>query len=265
MNGQLTAAGTSQLQVMTWNLQHASAERTVRQVAWLADQPGADVAILTEVSAGAGMAALTESLTARGYGVVVPEVSGPRTVVVATRVGAAIRVEGLYRGRLAHRAVGARLVLPGGGMCGVIGLYVPSRGPRDRRNVDKRAFQVDVTAALPGMVRRFGDAPVVVGGALNVVEPGHRPRHAVFDAWEYDFYRGFDTAGLTDGFRHLHPDVEDHSWFGRAQRGYRFDHLFCTTAHIDAVVGSAYLHEPRQHNLSDHAPHTITLQVPTPT
>ncbi len=87
---------------------------------------------------------------------------------------------------------------------GLLGLYVPSRGPKERRNQDKRSFQHAVAYALPGFVARF-NGPVIVAGDLNVVEPGHIPHHPVFGDWEYDFYRSFASAGLADAYRLLHP------------------------------------------------------------
>lgn len=253
------------LTVMTWNLQHASPERARRQVTWAAGRPDADVLILTEVAAGAALSALVEELGRRRYLVCMPEQVQDRLVVVAARVGSPSVVTGVYAGRLAHRVLSVRLALPHGAALGMLGLYVPSRGPHTRRNVDKRAVQQDVTAVLPRLTTVFGaGCPVLVGGDLNVVEPGHRPHHPVFGAWEYAFYRAFTDAGLVDVFRHLHPDVEAHSWYGRSGRGYRFDHLFLTAAHTATVTTSTYEHEPRRLRLSDHAAHTVALLIPVP-
>jgi exonuclease III len=65
----------------------------------------------------------------------------------------------------------------------LVGLYVPSCARGARRNESKRAFQAAVIEALPRLVAAV-DLPVVVAGDLNVVEPGHRPRHPVFGGWE---------------------------------------------------------------------------------
>jgi exodeoxyribonuclease-3 len=251
------------VQVMTWNVQHASPARTRDQVDWVAARPDADVLILTEVSRGASLTVLTDRLRGHGYQVCAPDATQDRLVVLATRIGTATVIDGLYPGRLPHRALGVHLQLPHGGVVGLVGLYVPSRGPQARRNVDKRAFQHDVTALLPVLGAAFGPGtPVLVGGDLNVVEPGHTPHHTVFGAWEYAFYRAFGDAGFTDVFRHLHPDAEAHSWYGRSGRGYRFDYLFTTDA--DATTASAYVHDPRRLGLSDHAAHTTTLLTRPP-
>jgi len=103
---------------------------------------------------------------------------------------------------LAHRGLAAAVTVDGYTV-GLLGLYVPSRGPQQRRNENKRACQNTVTTALPGFLARFG-GPVIVAGDLNV-EPGHRPHLPVFGAWEYAFYESFLNAGLTDAYRARHP------------------------------------------------------------
>jgi exonuclease III len=145
-------------------------------------------------------------------------------------------------------------------MVGLLGLYVPSRGPKERRNEDKRAFQHAVSEALPSFLSRF-DGPVVVAGDLNVVEPGHVPHYTVFGPWEYAFYRSFAEAGLVDAYRALHADKVEHSWFGRGGNGYRFDHCFVTARHRAHLSGCEYLHAPRETGLSDHAAMVLTLQL----
>ncbi|CAL9330103.1 hypothetical protein SUDANB178_00050 [Streptomyces sp. enrichment culture] len=57
-----------------------------------------------------------------------------------------------------------------------------------------------------------------MAGDLNVIERGHQPPHKVFGAWEYAFCDSFQATGLTDAFRHLHPDKTAHSWYGRPAR-----------------------------------------------
>jgi exodeoxyribonuclease III len=98
-----------------------------------------------------------------------------------------------------------------------------------------------------------------VAGDLNVVEPGHQPRYPVFGIWEYDFYRAFAAAGMTDAYRACHPDDAGHSWYGRGGNGYRFDHAFITSAHAWLVRDCGYLHGPRLQGLTDHAAMTLSL------
>jgi exonuclease III len=160
---------------------------------------------------------------------------------------------------LPHRSHAADLQI-GGRRVRLLGLYVPSRGPQERRNQNKRAFQKAVSEALPGFLDRF-DGPVVVAGDLNVVKPGHVPHHPIFGPWEYEFYLSFLAGGLVDAYRALHPHEPGHSWYGRGGNGYRFDHTFVTVPHRPSVVARGYLHAPRDEGLSDHAAMQLMLTL----
>ncbi|MFF4988261.1 endonuclease/exonuclease/phosphatase family protein [Streptosporangium saharense] len=246
------------LRVLTLNVQHANPARTRRQADWLAGQD-ADVLVLTEVTPGGHT--LTQALEERGFTVHMGDGGGDYLTVIASRTGKQEPAE-VRPTHLPHRCAAVRLHTDEGFTVGVVGLYVPSRGPQERRNVDKRAFQDAVAALLPRLADDLAvSGPIVIAGDLNVVEPGHQPHHAVFGAWEYAFYDAFGAAGYTDAFRHCHPETIDHSWYGRRSGdGYRFDHLFCSSA--DAVRTCSYLHEPRTSGLSDHAAMTATITVP---
>lgn len=255
-----------QVRVLTWNVQHANASRTAKQAAWLATTDPHDVLVLTEVAAGDTGRLLARLLGEFGYTVHLPEAGDDKyRVLVACRTGILDVLAGTGVDVLPHRCVAARVKLPQTEI-GVIGLYVPSRGPQEQRNVAKRAFQDAVTTALPSLVAKLDvTGPVVATGDLNVVEPDHDPRYAVFGQWEYDFYRSFADAGFADAFRITQPAGMDYSWFGRPsvdghRNGYRFDHTFITTAHTDAVRDCRYLHALRENGLSDHAAMTLTTQ-----
>jgi exodeoxyribonuclease-3 len=261
--GTVHQADPDVIRLLIFNTQHASPARARRQVAWIASQQNADLVILTEVGAGPGGHALTSALAEHGYqSVLAPEPSAPdyRTVIASRGPDLTAAPAGIPI--LGHRAPAA-VVSYAGQQIGLLGLYVPSRGPRERRNQAKRAFQGAVTSALPGFTARF-NAPVIVAGDLNVVEPGHIPHHAVFGEWEYDFYRSFAGAGLADAYRLLHPDEAAHSWYGRSGEGYRFDHAFITASHRAHVRDCRYLHEPRQHGLTDHAAMILAITVAEP-
>jgi exodeoxyribonuclease III len=244
---------------MTWNVQHASATRSQRQAAWIASQP-ADVIILTEVAPTDGGMALIRILIESGFTTIAPLQKGVGyQTLVASRVGDIEPCPQIQTSHLPGRCVAARLNFDGCQTIGIVGLYVPSRGNRERRNVDKKAFQNAVTDLLPQLAGLLAvDGPILIAGDLNVVEPNHRPHHQVFGAWEYDFYKAFARAGFVDAFRHLHPELLDHSWYGRRSGdGYRFDHIFCSNA--DSLADCQYHHEPRNSGLSDHSAMTASI------
>ncbi len=281
-----TGDGTgASVTVMTWNVQNANPARAVRQAACIAASP-ADAAVLTEVPRSDGGQNLARALHRHGFTTHVTDAAGDYSVMITARAGDLRIAEHLRSPHLSHRFIAATLTLPvtrpdetargtptrqpagvmGAVQIGLVGMYVPSRGPRQRRNVDKRAFQAAVTDLLPELTAGFDQSiPLVVAGDLNVIEPGHVPAHTNFGAWEYDFYRTFADAGLTDAYRHLHPDDVEHSWYGRRSgAGYRFDHLFCSRPHLPALRECRYDHEPRHQGLSDHAA-LIAVLAPTST
>ncbi|MFE0025517.1 endonuclease/exonuclease/phosphatase family protein [Amycolatopsis sp. NPDC059021] len=260
------AVRRSVIRVVTCNVQRANEQRTGRQATWLVNAY-ADVLVLTEVSAGKSGDLLAQLLLDAGFEVLLPEPSASDRyrVLVAARDAAVTRVD-VEPSPMAHRCVAARVTV-GTSEIGVTGLYVPSRGPKHRRNVDKRAFQDRVTAMLPHLESALAvQGPVVITGDLNVVEPDHDPRYAVFGGWEYDFYRAFGHAGFEDAFRLKEPVRMDYSWFGRPsaegkRNGYRFDHAFVSRAHRDTVLDCRYDHSVRTAGLTDHAALHVTLQV----
>lgn len=98
-----------------------------------------------------------------------------------------------------------------------------------------------------------------------MLEPGHRPHYPFFAPFEYDFYRSLVTEhGLTDTFRHLHPDAAEYSWVGRTGDGYRYDHAFCSQTLRDQLIACDYLHQPRMDKLSDHSALSVRLTVQPP-
>jgi exonuclease III len=251
---------TGTIRLLVFNAQHASPGRAHRQAAWIASQQTADLVIITEVGPGPGGHALTTALAEHGYrSVLAPEPATPDYRTVLASRGPDLTAVPSHISVLPHRAPTAITALAGQTI-GLLGLYVPSRGPKDRRNENKRAFQHAVTQVLPGFLAQSGDL-VIVAGDLNVVEPGHTPHHPVFGAWEYDFYRSFTSAGLADAYRLLHPHTAGHSWYGRSGQGYRFDHAFITRQHSSQVHTCDYIHEPRQLGLTDHAAMTLTADL----
>jgi exodeoxyribonuclease III len=257
---------THEIQVLTCNVQRASVSRVRRQAAWLAGSD-ADVLVLTEVSSGESGDVLAQLLADGGFGVTLPAPSATDRyrVLVACR-GVEPACVDVGASSMGHRCVAVRAGFSAGEI-GVTGLYVPSRGPKARRNQDKRAFQDRVATVLPHIPPVMDvPGPIVVAGDLNVLEPDHDPRFGVFGEWEYDFYRAFGQAGFDDAFRIKEPSVMDYSWFGRPladgkRNGYRFDHAFVSRAHRTAVVACRYDHSVRTAGLTDHSALSLTLDL----
>ncbi|MBF6187033.1 endonuclease/exonuclease/phosphatase family protein [Nocardia farcinica] len=251
--------------VVTWNVQRAAVSRARRQLTWLlAVQPA--VLVLTEVSGSQAGESTAQYLRDAGYCTYLPKAGADGYRVLVAARGTIDEVYTLDS-PLAARFAAVQIDMPDRGRLAVIGMYVPSRGSAQRRNVDKRAYQDSVSSAIPGLVERLAiDQPCVAVGDLNVLEPDHHPRYRVFGEWEYDFYRSFGDNGMCDAFRLRNPGTWEYSWFGREQpdgsrNGYRFDHAFIDRAHASLVTNCTYVHEARTLGGSDHSALSLTILI----
>ncbi|MGC4750725.1 hypothetical protein ACLQ28_34465, partial [Micromonospora sp. DT201] len=99
-------------------------------------------------------------------------------------------------------------------------------------------------------------------GDYNVISRDHQPRYPGFRPFEYDFLDALALLGLCDVHRTLHPDVQTHSWIGRAGNGYRFDYLHAGPGLLSHLAAAAYLNQPRLEGLSDHLAHSVDIDAP---
>lgn len=253
-SGRLDSSHAASLGVVTWNIQNSSRTRSWKQIEWLVGRPESDVVILTEVGRMSSAESVIDALAYHGYSTHVSnEAPTDYRVIVASRVGNVRALQTNDLSYMRHRGPVCQVELASMSLA-LVGLYVPSRGSKEARNVAKRAFQSAVADSLPSLVSSLSaEGPVIVAGDLNVIEPDHQPHHSVFGKWEYDFYRSFAASGLIDGFRHVNGGILEHSWYGRSGLGFRFDHLFLDETSADRLAWCQYIHEPRSLGLSDHS------------
>jgi exodeoxyribonuclease-3 len=240
------------LEILTLNIGNPSLQRAERQLDWLAGR-GEHVLVLTETAPSRGCNLIAERFSQAGWEVRFPRpVEGERGVMIASRVHLAERGDELVR-YLPARAERALIV---GAMLEVVGLYVPSRDASVAKTERKRRFLESLSDRLL-VVPRAG----VLIGDLNIIEPAHRPAYAWFQEWEYDFYSGLLDSGWVDAYRLCSPDSTEHSWVSYDGDGYRYDHVLVSAELAEQVVQCAYLHETREHALTDHSAMTLTLQL----
>ncbi|MGY6658681.1 exodeoxyribonuclease III [Amycolatopsis sp. TRM77291] len=252
------------LSLITVNVGAPSLERAHRQLRWLAARPE-DLFVLTETKATAGSQFLAEAFTAAGYAVAFPEhAPGELGVMIVSKLAAAPDPLGAAMDYLPARAAGV-IVDTTDGPLRVIGAYVPSRDATAEKTERKKTW---IQAFDRALAATACDAPLVLLGDLNVLEPDHTPAHrGQFAPFEYSFYTGLtEWHGLVDLFRCLHPGTVEHSWARRAELGYRYDHAHASGLLAERLTDCDYVHETRAvaedgTRLTDHSGLAVRLAL----
>ena len=241
----------SRIRILTWNIQNPSLERAKLQAEWLSTID-AHILILTEAKVSQGCLFLQDWLQTNDFSVFFPNYDEKDYCVIIAIKDMASSILELNIDFLPQRIISTvcELFL---GKATLMGLYVPSRGPRENRNVKKRQFQHEISTIVKSFVYSNPKTHLIIAGDLNVLERQHIPHYSVFGEWEYAFYEFFLEVGLFDGYRLLHPDSLEYSWFGRRRQGYRFDHFFVSSNLVPHIISCSYVHEARYLHLSDHS------------
>lgn len=249
---------SNRLKILNWNLRNPSQGRAVRQCRSL-ERLHADFLVLTELKSLRGIKYIHDRLSCLGYNLYysVPAHNNYFTVI-ATKLQASETP--LPTNFLPQRVVGIKTVKMDKRELKIIGIYAPSRGPIGKRNVEKKRFQTSVMEMLDYLCQSEDTSCLIICGDLNVIEPEHVPKYAVFQEWEFQFYRKFIDIGMIDAFRYLNSS-QDYSWFGRERDGYRFDHIFVSNDLKDYLKRCYYNHEVRDKKLSDHSAMILELEL----
>ncbi len=252
----------TQIRLLNWNIRNPALPRARQQADWLI-QTDANVIILTEAKYSQGCRFLSDWLSSYGFTLFFPQPSTTDYCVIVAIKDLPYEKRELDVPFLSHRLV-SLCCETAIGKVHIVGTYVPSRGPKERRNQDKRQFQTQAIQVLRNKPRAIGGSRIILAGDLNVIERNHIPHHAVFGEWEYEFYETFTQNGWMDAYRYLHPDSLEYSWFGRKGEGYRFDHIFISDGLAPYVTACQYTHEVRMAGLSDHSAMFLTLLPSNP-
>jgi exodeoxyribonuclease-3 len=250
---------SSRLNIVNWNIRNPSLSRAQKQAEWII-QTHADIIILTEVKHSEGGRFLCDWLASYGFSIFFP--CFPEKdygVIVAARGFDSQKLE-LDMDFLPYRSVCIECKTRLGNV-GILGLYVPSRGAREHRNVNKKRFQEQIVHWLHTTVDTRTNRNIIIAGDFNVIERNHQPRYPFFGEWEYEFYESFLHCQLVDAYRQMHPTTQDYSWFGRKGCGYRFDHFFVSGGLSQHIMDCRYLHDPRTMELSDHSSMSLTVSL----
>ncbi|MEM2100193.1 MAG: hypothetical protein QXP45_02490 [Thermoproteota archaeon] len=245
------------LRIINWNVRNPSYQRAIRQCKYI-EKLNPHVILLTELKSINGLNYFKEKLLYWGYKLFydLPKSNDYFVLIASIFEACEMPIKADF---LPHRM--KMLEIKSKKFDGkFIGLYVPSRGPIERRNIDKREFQESVVKILDKLEKRGEEMKLIAGGDLNVIDPSHVPKYTVFGDWEFEFYEKFINIGLIDAFKSVNFH-QDYSWFGREGDGYRFDHLFVSSDLKDKIKRCYYEHSVRENNLSDHSAMVLELEL----
>jgi exonuclease III len=246
------------LSVLTVNIAAAARPRAEALLAWLAARDD-DVLVLTETSGGAGTAYLLDRFRQAGWlALHAADLAGERRTAVLSSLPATPRPELTAASTPAGRAVA--LTLATRPAVTVLGVYVPSSDRAPEKVTRKRGFVTTLLAAIDALPSQDRDH-LVLAGDYNVVARDHQPPYRGFLDFEYALLDDLAERGLVDAHQHLAPTPRSQlDGAGGRRLPVRFIH---TGSQLQAAIrGGAYLHEPREQRLSDHAAVTVTLDVP---
>ncbi|GAA1186284.1 hypothetical protein GCM10009584_30500 [Ornithinimicrobium humiphilum] len=228
-----------------------------------------DVWVLTETSGGEGTRLLAQVCRAAGHGVHVTDrasAGGRGVMVVTRRPDLVAEVEELPGPSvLPGRVLPLRVTDGGGEVLRVLGVYGAASDPvryssaTQRRR--KREWLAALDAWLPAWRSVDPDAPGVVVGDLNLVDPLHDDPlpHVLLE--ETELLAGLEGRhGLVDAFRLRHPASTEVSWVDHSGVGCRYDHAFVTPDLVPRVVACDLHQAPREAGLTDHAALRLVLE-----
>ncbi len=139
----------------------------------------------------------------------------------------------------------------------IIGLYVPSRNSEQRKIERKLKF----LKYIEKYVYVTDDSNRIIAGDLNILSRDHIPHYKTFLSWEYDFYDHLKALGYIDAFEYCNPGLQDYSWVGRTNDGYRYDYCFIHNSLLEFVKECYFIHETRTKRLTDHSAILLSLSI----
>ena len=253
------------MKLVTWNVNSIRARRE-RLAAWVdANRP--DVLCLQEIKVPTDE--MPGDLAAAGYHVAAWGQKSYNGVAIASRAPLADVTRGLADGGDDEQARVIAATIEG---VRVVCLYVPNG---EALASDKYQYKL----AWYGRLRKWldatyrADAPLVVCGDMNVA-PADLDVHDPV-AWHEKIHcstperaalRDALAFGLTDVFRHHHPDLKAYSWWDYRgidffkDRGLRIDHVFATAPALARTTSARIDRDARKGtDASDHAPVIVEL------
>lgn len=230
------------MKIATWNLRHGGGSRIRAICNVVRDLSTFDVLIFTEFRENKNASTLKKQCELLGFVHLFSSVNEPKKngVLVASKakMSASTAPELLEH---QHRVVIAEI-----GRIHLYGCYFPQR---EAKEALFHFLQKQATTNLP----------IVVTGDINTGLHFKDEQRASFYCAEH--FEALLKSGLSDAYRHLHPDKAEFSWYSNVGNGFRIDHFLVSDSMVDQVLGCEYLHEPREQKSSDHSVMALHLSL----
>lgn len=248
----------SSIKILTLNIGNPSLERVKRQIAWL-NQRDDDIIVLSETKNSTGCNYLADNFlqtelslfsdreqkyvvfptsTADQYGVMVIS----KFPIVESILP--FPVDSPYY----CRQVECRIQI-NGRMLDIIGIYVPSRDQTPQKIARKKEYLENAIQ----FIKKINNPSTVICGDFNIVDRNHFPHYSFFRKWEYDFYDQLLQIGYVDAYKYLNQTMQEYSWVGRTNDGYRYDYIFASNPLSNRILHCKYIHETRLQRITDHS------------
>lgn len=247
-------ADEGKIKMLFWNIQNPSYERAKKQLEWIYNL-NMDVIILTEVKLSKGFYYLKIKLEQLGYKMVFDESEEYFTVI-------ALRKIKFIKKEISISVKPQRVVMIEMdtflGKIKLIGVYIPTNSIEIDKIKIKNEFQGSLLEGVRELMNdSMNGGELIIGGDLNILEPGHKPSYPQFNRWNY-FYESLIKLKLNDPFRVLNPLVTEYTWNQR-NKPQRLDYIFVTNKIMKYVEECAYIHKPRNQKLSDYSAQLLVL------
>lgn len=254
------------IKVLTLNIGNPSLDRAKKQVEWLKKRPE-DIFILTETKNSLGCNYIADFFSGYTTDFLCQQenmfVSFPKSpsreygVMCISRFPIKKSITPFPKNSQFYcRHLGNDICI-GNIVLNTVGLYVPSRDQSPEKINRKRVFLKESFAYIQNIENVY----TIICGDFNILDRNHFPHYSFFRDWEYQFYDNLTQYGYVDAFKHCYPKVNEYSWVGKTNDGYRYDYCFVSTSLTNSITKCEYLHETRICRLSDHSALSIEISI----
>jgi exodeoxyribonuclease-3 len=257
------------LNVLTINIGNPSIERARSQVKWI-EERHEDIIVLTETKNSEGCKYIEDYFakpkidlfsldTEKKYYVFYPKsITGDLGVMIISKIPIEKGYSIYDNSNIFYSRFAACDIIFNQIKINIIGLYIPSRDNSKEKIDRKKEFCRDIANYIKNSQATYR----IICGDFNILDKNHIPHYSTFFDWEYRFYDFLINMKYADAFRHCYPDLNEYSWVGRTNDGYRYDYFFVSDSLTDNIRDCCFLHETRTtHKITDHSAVLVKLDI----